>query len=138
MTKPAAPLTRPVIPSSMIKSRHEEEIISACPLQAGPLHTTLRDLALCKFARCSYRTIVPCEMTRGMELKRLIAVEWHDLRVLELEGTGWAIILGHKRREVSLCLSPPLVPKRPSRISMIRLSLSSDRWRPQCLMEGVS
>ena len=47
-----------------------------------------------------------------MLLMRSAAVEWHDLRVLELEGTGWAVILGHKRREVRD--SPPPLPMSPS------------------------
>lgn len=45
------------------------------PLQQGTLATTLRDLAL--------------------------AVGWCDLRVLMLEGTKWAVLVGHKRKEVS-------------------------------------
>jgi hypothetical protein len=44
------------------------------PLQRGPAATALRDLAL--------------------------AVGWSDLRVLELAGTQWAVIVGHKRKEV--------------------------------------
>lgn len=28
-------------------------------------------------------------------------MEWQDLRALELEGTGWAVIVGHKRDSVS-------------------------------------
>ena len=46
------------------------------PLQAGPLYTAYKDLAL--------------------------AVEWQDLRIVPLEGTEWVCIVGHKRREVSL------------------------------------
>ena len=46
------------------------------PLQAGPLYTAYKDLAL--------------------------AVEWQDLRIVPLEGTEWVCIVGHKRKEVSL------------------------------------
>lgn len=49
-------------------------ITSACPLQAGPLVTTVRDLQL--------------------------AVGWEELRPLVLPDTKWAVIIGRKRREV--------------------------------------
>lgn len=45
------------------------------PLQAGTAATTLRDLSL--------------------------AVGWHDLRALKLEGTQWSVLVGHKRKQVS-------------------------------------
>ncbi|GMK56339.1 hypothetical protein CspeluHIS016_0301790 [Cutaneotrichosporon spelunceum] len=52
------------------------------PLQRGPAATALRDLAL--------------------------AVGWCDLRVLELEGTQWAVLVGHKRKEDPLRAVLPL------------------------------
>jgi hypothetical protein len=39
-----------------------------------------------------------------------IAVEWKDLRVMELPGTGWCAIIGHKRQEVR---SLPLKSDKP-------------------------
>ncbi|CAK9782993.1 hypothetical protein CC85DRAFT_276178 [Cutaneotrichosporon oleaginosum] len=52
------------------------------PLQRGPAATALRDLAL--------------------------AVGWYHLRVLELAGTQWAVIVGHKRKEDPLRAVLPL------------------------------
>lgn len=49
-------------------------LTAACPLQAGPLRTAISDLAL--------------------------AVEWRELRPLQLPGTQWAVVVGHKRAEV--------------------------------------
>lgn len=51
-------------------------LMETYPLQAGPLYTAYKDLAL--------------------------AVEWQDLRIVPLKGTEWVCIVGHKRREVSL------------------------------------
>lgn len=52
-----------------------EPITSACPLQAGSLTTTVRDLQL--------------------------AVGWVEQRPLVLPGTKWCAIIGRKRKEVS-------------------------------------
>ncbi|ORX37598.1 hypothetical protein BD324DRAFT_386889 [Kockovaella imperatae] len=87
----------------LARTQQEEEIIAACPLQAGPVHTTLRDLAL--------------------------SVEWSDLRVLELASTGWAIILGHKRRHEPLRAVLPLplhtTALRPSSLRAIFQALEA-------------
>jgi hypothetical protein len=50
-------------------------LMAQYPLQAGPLYTAYKDLAL--------------------------AVEWQDLRIVPLQGTEWVCIVGHKRKEVS-------------------------------------
>jgi hypothetical protein len=72
------------------KYPHLADLIVACPLQAGPLYTTFKDLSLCEYPEASNTTYADS-----------VAVEWRDLRVLELPGTGWCAIIGHKRQEVS-------------------------------------
>jgi hypothetical protein len=65
---------------------------------------TLKDLSLCKFhlARLAYLLVFIVQLDKhpGTRLTTT-AVEWKDLRVMELNGTGWAVIIGHKRREAS-------------------------------------
>ncbi|KAL1412579.1 hypothetical protein Q8F55_000326 [Vanrija albida] len=57
-------------------------LAAACPAQAGPLRTARADLAL--------------------------AVEWRALRALQLPGTRWAVLVGHKRPEDPLRAVLPL------------------------------
>lgn len=70
---------------------HLAQVIAACPLQAGPLYTAFKDLSLCKSASTPTLTLVGADTS---------AVEWKDLCVLELPGTGWCAIIGHKRSDV--------------------------------------
>ncbi|TXT13001.1 hypothetical protein VHUM_01402 [Vanrija humicola] len=61
---------------------HLTSLAAACPLQAGPLRTTVADLAL--------------------------AVGWRQLRPLRLADTEWAVVVGHKRAEDPLRAVLPL------------------------------
>lgn len=83
------------------------------PLQAGPLYTTFKDLALCEFPPMTYHTYaqpVPFLTFKGWWLTR-IAVEWQDLRAMVLPGTEWAVIIGHKRPSVRSSVQMlPLTP----------------------------
>ncbi|BEI81013.1 hypothetical protein CcaverHIS002_0201730 [Cutaneotrichosporon cavernicola] len=68
----------------MTSSDHNATTLTAHlgPLQRGPAATALRDLAL--------------------------AVGWCDLCVLELKGTTWSVLVGHKRKEDPLRAVLPL------------------------------
>lgn len=54
---------------------HIAHLAAASPLQAGPLSTALCDLSL--------------------------AVQWCELRPLQLPGTQWVAVVGRKRKDVS-------------------------------------
>lgn len=54
---------------------HIAHLVAASPLQAGPLSTALCDLSL--------------------------AVQWCELRPLQLPGTQWVAVVGRKKTDVS-------------------------------------
>ncbi|KAI9638766.1 tRNA intron endonuclease [Dioszegia hungarica] len=78
-------------------------VLEACPLQAGSLYTSYKDLSL--------------------------SVEWHDLRAFVLPGTEWAVILGHKKRQDPLRVVLPLplhtTALKPSILKLIYSTLAS-------------
>ncbi|RXK36604.1 hypothetical protein M231_06145 [Tremella mesenterica] len=80
---------------------HLEPFIASHPLQAGPLLSSFRDLAL--------------------------SIQWHDLRVIPLTSE-WIIILGHKNRTDPLRAVLPLplhtTSLKPSSLRQIFSSLS--------------
>ncbi|EIW71450.1 hypothetical protein TREMEDRAFT_42833 [Tremella mesenterica DSM 1558] len=81
---------------------HLEPFIASHPLQAGPLLSSFRDLAL--------------------------SIQWHDLRVIPLTSE-WIIILGHKSRTDPLRAVLPLplhtTSLKPSSLRQIFSSLSN-------------
>lgn len=93
-------------------------MIAACPLQAGPIFTTFKDLSLCGF----FQRVDVTKLTD-------VAIEWKDLCVLELPGTGWCAIVGHKRQEDLLRAVVPLPlhtsSLKPSNLKSIFSALST-------------
>lgn len=89
-----------------------KDVLAASSLQAGPLYTAFKDLAL--------------------------SVEWHDLRASSLGETGWTIIVGHKRRQDPMRVVLPLplhtTALKPSSLKSIFAALadfdSSDLPKP--------